>query len=109
MTTHRDTTPPIVGKGKFRYRPVSGFGTVPGGYDYIDVVGIATDSQDRVYIFNRGEKPLIVFDGDGNFIRTWGEGMFARPHGIYIDANDHMFLTDDRGHTVQNSPSTANC
>jgi len=101
MTTQRDTNIPIVGEGNFQYRPVPAFGQVVGGYDYVDVAGVATDSQDRVYIFNRGDKPLIVFDADGNFIRSWGDGKFARPHGIYIDPDDHMFLTDDTGHTVQ--------
>ncbi|MAE61245.1 MAG: hypothetical protein CMJ49_07795 [Planctomycetaceae bacterium] len=101
MTTQHDASAPIVGEGRFQYRPVPGFGALPGGYDYVDAAGVATDSQDRVYIFNRGDRPLIVFDADGNFIRSWGEGMFARPHGIYIDANDHMFITDDAGHTVR--------
>ena len=101
MTSQDHDTTTIVGDGEHRYATVPGFGQLPDGYDYVDVAGIATDSADRAYVFNRGEKPLIVFDHEGNFIRSWGEGLFARPHGIYIDADDHMFLTDDADHTVR--------
>ena len=37
------------------------------------------DRQDRVYAFNRGQHPVVVFDRDGNFLRSWGEGCFAEP------------------------------
>ena len=39
---------------------------------------VAVDRQDRVYVFNRGEHPMIVFDREGNFLRSWGEGVFTR-------------------------------
>ena len=43
------------------------------------------DSQDNVYVLTRGEHPIIVFDRDGNFIRSFGEGLFSdRTHGLYI-------------------------
>ena len=35
------------------------------------------DKQDRVYAFNRGQHPMVVFDRDGNFLRSWGEGVFT--------------------------------
>jgi hypothetical protein len=42
-----------------------------------------------------------VFDREGNFLRSWGEGMFPRAHGIYIDADDMLYLTDDGDHTFR--------
>ena len=48
-----------------------------------DVAGVATDSQDRVYVFNRGEHPVMVFQADGTFLSSWGEGEFVRAHGIW--------------------------
>ena len=44
------------------------------------------------YVFNRGEHPLIVFDRDGRFLRSWGEGLFVRPHGIIIGPDDTVYL-----------------
>jgi hypothetical protein len=53
-----------------------------------------------VFVFCRGRHPLIVFDKDGRFVDAWGEDRFVRPHGIFISADDRVFLVDDEGHTV---------
>ena len=47
-------------------------------------------------MFNRGEHPMMVFDRDGNFLRSWGEGQYPRAHGLHID-DDTLYLTDDGG------------
>ncbi|MGH7401579.1 MAG: peptidyl-alpha-hydroxyglycine alpha-amidating lyase family protein, partial [Candidatus Rokuibacteriota bacterium] len=44
---------------------------------------------------------VIVFDRDGNFLRSWGEGVVRRAHGITIDADEMVWLTDDLHHTVR--------
>jgi hypothetical protein len=54
-----------------------------------------------VYVFNRGEHPMIVFDRDGNFLRSWGEGLFPRAHGVFMAPDDTIWLTDDGDHTVR--------
>jgi DNA-binding beta-propeller fold protein YncE len=46
-----------------------------------------------------------VFDRDGNFLRSWGEGVFQRAHGLDIDKNDVLYLTDDGDHTVRRCTS----
>jgi len=82
------------------YRPVPGWGTLPEGWSLYEVVSVATDSQGLVYVFNRGDHPLIVFDRDGRFLRSHGEGKFKRPHGLTIGPDDALYLTDDFDHTV---------
>ena len=71
------------------------------GWDLVEVVGVASDSRDRVYVFNRGEHPVIVFERGGTFVKSWGEGRFGRAHGIHIGPDDSVYLTDDFLHTVQ--------
>ena len=44
---------------------------------------------------------MMVFDRDGNFLRSWGEGAVPRAHGLHIDADDTLYLTDDGDHTVR--------
>jgi DNA-binding beta-propeller fold protein YncE len=66
-----------------------------------DVGGVAIDRQDRVYVFNRSEHPMIVFDRDGKFLGSWGEGIFAHPHGAHIGPDDAIYCTDDGDHTVR--------
>jgi DNA-binding beta-propeller fold protein YncE len=43
---------------------------------------VAVDDQDRVYVLNRGGHPVIVFDREGTFVGSWGEGLFKNPHGL---------------------------
>ena len=80
---------------------VENWAKLPEGWEFKDVAAVAVDSKDRVYVFNRGEHPMIVFDREGNFIRSWGEGTFPRAHGLHIDANDILYCTDDGGHVVR--------
>src|SRR3954470_12330809 len=91
----------ILGSGDHRYRVVEKWGELPPGWSFDDVGGVGVDSKDRVYVFNRGEHPMIVFDRDGGFLRSWGEGLFKRAHGVLIDREDHMYLTDDGDHTMR--------
>jgi sugar lactone lactonase YvrE len=44
--------------------------------------------------------PLMEFDPDGHFIRGFGDGLFDRPHGLRIDADDNIWATDVAGHLV---------
>lgn len=82
-----------VGSGKYRYRLVENFGQLPTGETFGIASAVATDSQDRVYVFQRKDPPVVVFDRDGRHLGSWGIGAFNSPHGIYI-ANDVVYLTD---------------
>jgi DNA-binding beta-propeller fold protein YncE len=42
----------------------------------------------------------MVFDADGNFLTSWGEGVFKRPHGITIGPDDRLYCTDDNAHVT---------
>jgi streptogramin lyase len=85
---------------RIEYEVLEGWDRLPEGWSYVEVAGVACDSQDRVYVFNRGKYPVIVFDKEGKFLNAWGEGVFKGPHGIFIDRHDHLWLADDKDHTV---------
>lgn len=88
------------GAGNLRYDVVDNWAKKPRGWPYTDVVGVATDARDRVYVFTRSAHPVMVFDKDGAFVRSWGEGRFVWPHGIHIDAAQNVWCTDGGDHTV---------
>ncbi len=90
----------IVGSGDFRYEVAEGWEHLPGDWVHGDVAGVATDSAQRVFVFSRSEHPLIVYDRDGQYLSSWGEGVFTRPHGITIQ-DDLVYLVDDGDHTVR--------
>jgi DNA-binding beta-propeller fold protein YncE len=84
-----------------RFEVRAGWGELPAGWRFVEVAGVATDSLDRVFVFNRGEHPVMIFDRDGRFASSWGENLFVRPHGITIGPDDAVYCTDDLDHTVR--------
>jgi DNA-binding beta-propeller fold protein YncE len=91
----------IFGQGQYRYRLVEDWAKLPEHLAFGDVAAVGTDRRDQVYVFHRGRHPLVVFDKDGNFLRSWGDGIFKRPHGIHMGPDDTIYLTDDGDHTVR--------
>ena len=91
----------IVGTGQYKYRVNADWAKLPAGWSFKEVGGVGVDSGDNVYVFNRGEHPMMVFDRAGNFLRSWGEGQYPRAHGVHLAPDDTMFLTDDGGHFVR--------
>ena len=90
-----------LGTEKFTYQVVENWAKLPDGWSFKEVGGVGADAQDNVYVFNRGPHPMMVFDRHGNFLRSWGEGIFPRAHGVTMAPDDTMFLSDDGDHTVR--------
>ena len=90
-----------VGTGEHTYEVDIDWQTVPAGYQWREATSVAVDSKDTVFVFNRSEHPVMVFDSSGNFQYSWGEGMFTRAHGITVLPDDTLYLTDDEDHTVR--------
>jgi DNA-binding beta-propeller fold protein YncE len=91
-----------VGSGNLQFEPVENWEKLPPGWEFIDVAGVAVDANDNVYVFNRGEHPVCVFNRDGNFLRSFGEGQFSdRPHGVHISPDESIYFVDDGLHTIQ--------
>lgn len=88
------------GTGKYTYELVDPWAKLPDGESFVDVVGISIDSDDKIYVFNRGRRPMIVFDRDGNEVASWGSELFKRPHGSCFTSDGHIFLTDDSSHVL---------
>ena len=91
----------IMGTGDFRYRLIPDWARLPDGWDFHEVAAVAVDSRDQVYVFSRSAHPVTVFDRDGSFLRSWGEGVFKRAHGLSMAPDDTIFCTDDGDHSVR--------
>src|SRR3984893_10853404 len=91
----------IIGEAEYRYEVIENWGRLPDGWQYGEVAAVGVDSKDNVYVFARGKHPMIVFDRAGNFLRSWGEGLFNRPHGVHVAPDDTLYCTDDGDHTVR--------
>jgi hypothetical protein len=54
---------------------------------------VAADAQDRIYVFQRKDPPVVVFDRDGTYLGAWGSGEVTDPHGLKI-IDDTVYTTD---------------
>jgi DNA-binding beta-propeller fold protein YncE len=93
---------------------------IPHGIWLREATAVAVDSQDRVYVFSRGNMPVLVFDPDGNVVDMWGNddpysgtaeltdpygnkmmtwpgNRFVWPHAIRADREDNLWLVDVTG------------
>ena len=55
---------------------------------------LAFDSQDRLYVADRGNSRVAIFDKDGKFLAAWKQ--FGRPSGVSIDRNDMLYVADSQ-------------
>ena len=88
-----------VGSGKFTYEVDEEWARLPQGWE-MTTAAVAGDSQDRIYAFDRGDHPVMVFDREGNYLYSWAEGLIKMAHAIYIDAQDNVWLVDSHGGQV---------
>jgi len=80
---------------------VHGWPVLPNGFAFGEVSGVGVDSHNRIFVVHRGEHPIMYFDGDsGKLLGSWGDGMFGRPHGLCVDRQDNIWVTDDKRHVV---------
>ena len=93
--------------GLLKYRVQIRFGfepenTMPQGWYFGRVSAVATDPAGSVYVFQRGEvaDPIVVFDEKGKYLRSWGRGMFGNEHGLRVDRNNNVWVTDNGDHQV---------
>jgi len=96
--------PVTLGSGDYRYE-VTGenWGKLPEGWFYREAAAVAVDQRDRVWVFNRGTAPMIVFDPEGNILDTWSweQGGFDNPHGITFAPDGNLFCVDNGDSTIK--------
>ena len=86
--------------GDYAYRELADWAKLPDGWSFREVADVVVDARDRVYVFNRGDHPMIVLEPDGTFVTAWGETLFARPHGVTLGPDGALYCVDDEGHCV---------
>ena len=48
--------------------------------------------------------PILLFDSDGNLLKSFGAGMFVWPHGIFVDAENNVWVTERPGRCRHRPP-----
>ncbi len=78
---------------------IKAWGTKGSGPDQLDQPhALAMDSQGRLFVGDRSNNRIQIFDQDGKLLDTWYQ--FSRPSGIYIDRNDVIYVADSESGSV---------
>src|SRR5437016_5168427 len=71
-------------------------GTGPGEFDQPHA--LAMDSRGRLFVGDRNNNRIQIFDQDGKFVAEWKQ--FSRPSGVYIDKKDILYVADSESESV---------
>jgi len=69
-----------------------------GPDDFDQPHALAMDSRGRLFVGDRGNNRIKIFDQDGKLLDTWYQ--FSRPSGIAIDAQDNIYVADSESGSV---------
>ena len=90
----------VVAIGDRRYTVQRPWGELPQGQGLAYVSTVAVDSNGRVYVAQRTDPPVVVFEPDGTYADGWGAGVIADAHGIHVSGDDRVFVVDRDAHQV---------
>ncbi len=100
----------IIGTGSYRYRFQRDWAKLPRWWNFgeADLPGPprtsvkgAVAANGDVYVLCRAAHPVLVFDAEGRFVTSWGEGQFSSfVHGLTIDPSGNVWIADSGLHTV---------
>lgn len=79
------------------YQRVLPWGPVPENPSVFWEMGrVAVNTKgNRLYAFRRSDPPVLQIDpATGKILKEWGAGMFVWPHGMYVDRDNNLWLTD---------------
>jgi hypothetical protein len=65
-------------------------GSGPG--EFRSIRGLALDGRGRLFVGDRGNNRMEIFDQDGKFLEEWKQ--FGQPTGIYITATGTLYVSD---------------
>jgi len=83
------------------FEPEDDWAKLPPGWSFPDVAGVAVDKSDNVYALNRSDHPVCVFDKEGTFLRSFGEGFLSQGvHGIHYGVDDFVYCIDYSHHAI---------
>jgi DNA-binding beta-propeller fold protein YncE len=89
------------------FKPAASFLKLLQGTTLGPCSGVAIDSRGNVFVIQRKSPPILCFDSPGKFLRSWGtslvgrEGDMTGAHGIRVDRDDFVWITDRERHLVR--------
>jgi peptidylamidoglycolate lyase len=92
-----------------RYELVQGWPHLQKGYVLSQVTGVGVDSNQNIFLFHRAGRAwrepfpdsvissntvLMLDRHTGEVLNSWGAGYFIMPHGLTVDKDNNIWVTD---------------
>jgi len=87
-----------LGTGKYTYEWDGNWAKLPQGKKFGFTHGVITDKQDRVFVHSTCDQGIMIFDRDGNFIKSWGPEWESHAHGMFYsmeNGKEYLYLTSN--------------
>jgi DNA-binding beta-propeller fold protein YncE len=82
------------------FEPALDFLKLPEGVELGRCSAVAVNRGGEIHLFHRGRRPILCFDAQGRFVRSWGDDLIHTAHGLRIDRDDNVWATDIGNHHV---------
>jgi hypothetical protein len=82
------------------YRVDVDFPKLPPNQPMGQTAGVATNAKGEVLVYHRDERPLLIFNASGDLLRTIGTGIQKGAHGLRVDTDDNIWVTNYLNHTI---------
>lgn len=82
------------------FEPTLAFPQLPAEYRLGRCSAVATNSKGEIHLLHRGPQPLICVTPEGKLLRSWGDDLIGTAHGLRVDRQDNVWITDIGRHRV---------
>src|ERR1700686_2611024 len=88
------------------YQTIENWAKLPAGRTWGSTAGVAVDRRGHIWVAERcgantcagsDLPPILEFDSSGKLLKSFGAGMFVFPHGITVDKDGNVWVTDGQG------------
>lgn len=94
------TAPMVNAAEQIDFEPQINLLQIPGHITLGGVSAVAVNSKGQVFMLHRAENPVVCFERTGEFVRSWGNDLIGSGHGLRIDSDDNVWVTDTDRHLV---------
>lgn len=91
---------PALRAADIEFQPRIDFLQLPQGYELGRCSAVAPNSRGEIFLLHRGKHPVICVDAAGKFLRSWDSDLLTTPHGLRVDPQDNVWVTDIGQHRV---------
>jgi hypothetical protein len=96
----QERTPLPPGVPALPYRVEPGWPGLPDGWNLLATPVALASPDGHVHLLHRGLHPLMEFDAQGKFLRSWGDGLFVNGHSLRFDRAGNLWAIDNGAHFV---------